>query len=151
MKIRFILPCVIASALAASCTPYKDGPNEDGPNRGKEHKTVADKNQQKIEEQRKQMAREDELKKTQDQPKPGETANNTPDKPVENTPPNPEPPKPPVEKAVEYPFASRVPGKDGFVFSPYNNRQIDVRGIESGKLVRDPTYQASEKKYFRVP
>jgi hypothetical protein len=44
-----------------------------------------------------------------------------------------------------------VPGKPGFVFSPFNNKLIDVQGIQSGRLVADPTYPASEKKYFRVP
>ncbi len=57
----------------------------------------------------------------------------------------------PAEKKRDYPVASKVPGQDGFVLSPYNNRKIDVRGMESGKLVSDPLYPASEKKYFRVP
>lgn len=47
--------------------------------------------------------------------------------------------------------ARPVPGKPGFVFSPYNNKIIDVKGIPSGTLVADPTYPASDKKYFRVP
>lgn len=51
----------------------------------------------------------------------------------------------------DYPFASKVPGKDGFVFSPYNNRVVDVRDIPTGTLVQDPTYPQTEKKYFRVP
>lgn len=51
----------------------------------------------------------------------------------------------------DYPFANKVPGKEGFVFSPYNQLVVDVRDIPSGTLVQDPTYPASEKKYFRVP
>ena len=51
----------------------------------------------------------------------------------------------------DYAFANPVPGKEGFVFSPYNNKLVDVRDIPSGTLVQDPTYPASEKKYFRVP
>ncbi len=59
---------------------------------------------------------------------------------------------PPVDtKRTDYAFATKVPGKEGFVFSPYNNRVVDVRDIPSGTLVQDPTYPASEKKYFRVP
>jgi hypothetical protein len=59
---------------------------------------------------------------------------------------------PPAEpKRTDYAFANKVPGKDGFVFSPYNNKVVDVRDIPSGTLVQDPTYPASEKKYFRVP
>ena len=52
---------------------------------------------------------------------------------------------------TDYPFATKVPGKAGFVFSPYNKQVVDVRGIPSRTLVQDPTYPASEKKYFRVP
>jgi hypothetical protein len=57
----------------------------------------------------------------------------------------------PATERKDWPFASPVPGKTGFVFSPYNNKVIDVRDIPSGMLVQDPTYPASEKKYFRVP
>ncbi len=55
------------------------------------------------------------------------------------------------EEKVEKPVAQAVPGQPGVVFSPYNNKIIDVRGIPAGRLVADPTYPASEKKYFRVP
>ena len=62
---------------------------------------------------------------------------------------------PPDETVVkprgDYAFANPVPGKEGFVFSPYNQKLVDVRDIPSGTLVQDPTYTASEKKYFRVP
>lgn len=54
-------------------------------------------------------------------------------------------------KRDEFAFANKVPGKEGFVFSPFNNKVVDVRDIPSGTLVQDPTYPASEKKYFRVP
>ncbi|GAA5476589.1 hypothetical protein [Haloferula helveola] len=47
--------------------------------------------------------------------------------------------------------ARPAPGKPGFVFSPYGNRLVDVRGIPAGTLVADPEYPTSEKKYFRVP
>ena len=64
--------------------------------------------------------------------------------------PEPEPPvvKPP---SGPRPVAIPVPGKDGFVFSPYNNKVIDVKGFRSGALVADPTYPMSERKFFRVP
>lgn len=50
-----------------------------------------------------------------------------------------------------YPTASQVPGKAGFVFSPFNNKIIDVSGFPSGTLVADPTIPAAEKKVFRTP
>ncbi len=49
------------------------------------------------------------------------------------------------------PSAKPVPGKAGFVFSPYNNNVVDVNGIPSGTLVMDPSYMSNERKFFRVP
>jgi hypothetical protein len=64
--------------------------------------------------------------------------------------PAPEPrPQPPATGPI--PVARAVPGKPGYVFSPFNNRLIDVSGIPSGRLVADPQYPAREKKHFRVP
>jgi hypothetical protein len=58
----------------------------------------------------------------------------------------------PVGNAAGEPaVASEVPGKPGFVLSPFNSKIIDVRDIPSGTLVADPTYPPSERKYFRVP
>lgn len=50
-----------------------------------------------------------------------------------------------------HPVGARVPGKEGFMFSPHNGKLIDVRGIPSGTLVADPTFPPSERKYIRVP
>jgi hypothetical protein len=65
---------------------------------------------------------------------------------------NVEDPKPsaPTTKAA-VPVARRVPGREGFVFSPYNNKMINVKDFASGTMVADPTYPPAEKKYFRVP
>jgi hypothetical protein len=52
---------------------------------------------------------------------------------------------------AEKPIAVAVPGKPGMVFSPYNNKMIDVTGIPAGKLAADPTYPSAERKFFRVP
>ena len=64
--------------------------------------------------------------------------------------------QPPVEKRPDYPVAKKVLGREGFVYSPYNNKIISVRDeqdrlLPSGTLVADPTFDESEKKYFRVP
>lgn len=50
-----------------------------------------------------------------------------------------------------HPTASQVPGKAGFVFSPFNNKIVDVAGLPSGTLVADPTCPPEENKRFRVP
>lgn len=49
-----------------------------------------------------------------------------------------------------YPYATKVPGKQGFVFNPYTKNQVDVRGIPQGTLVRDP-YDSDTTHKFRVP
>ena len=73
-------------------------------------------------------------------------------KPPESEEPEPETPEaPPVVHDGKIPTARAVPGRPGFVFSPYNNKLIDVEGFPSGRLVSDPQYPLSEKKYFRVP
>lgn len=51
----------------------------------------------------------------------------------------------------EPPVAVAVPGKPGFVFSPYNNKIVDVTGMPEGTLIADPNYSAEEKKHFRLP
>lgn len=70
----------------------------------------------------------------------------TPQEPQPNTPQNP-----PLAANSPAPTASQVPGKAGFVFSPFNNKVIDVGGVPSGTLVMDPTYPSAEKKMFRTP
>ncbi|NJM37349.1 MAG: hypothetical protein HC845_05490 [Akkermansiaceae bacterium] len=59
---------------------------------------------------------------------------------------------PPVkEKRKEYPTATKAPGKEGFVLSPYNNKLVDVRGMAPGTLVQDPTHSGEGSGRFRVP
>lgn len=49
------------------------------------------------------------------------------------------------------PVAQAVPGQPGFVFSPFNNKIVDVTGIPSGTLIADPHFPSEQKKYFRAP
>jgi len=73
-----------------------------------------------------------------DQPKPPDTTH----------PPSPVPENQPVARG-EIPYAKPVPGKPGFVFSPYDQFKgyIDVRGFPPGTEVKDPYSQKS----FLVP
>jgi cytoskeletal protein RodZ len=143
MKSRLfsILPLIGCLAFV-SCYPLPDKQRAEGP--PKKNETVTSQDQQKIQEQRDRMKENEEKVKTEatsDVPKETPettTTTTTPDKPVE-------------KPRSDYSFANPVPGKEGFVFSPYNNKLVDVRDIPSGTLVQDPTYPASEKKYFRVP
>lgn len=56
----------------------------------------------------------------------------------------------PTTGKKNYPTASPVPGKPGFVFNPYTHNIVDVKGIASGKLCRDPE-DADATHKFRVP
>jgi hypothetical protein len=58
-------------------------------------------------------------------------------------------PKPKSKPASEdLPYATPVPGKDGFVYSPYYSAgYVDVSGMPSGSKARCPY----TKKIFRVP
>ncbi len=49
------------------------------------------------------------------------------------------------------PVAVQVEGRPGFVMSPFNSKIVDVRDIPPGTLVMDPSFPATEKKYFRTP
>lgn len=130
--------------LLASCYPYPENPGRKTANPAAQQKTAEE--EAKLKEQEALKKQEEELKKIQEAA--GETTNPT----TGQTTTSPETPQLPVEtKRTDYPFANKVPGKEGFVFSPYNNKVVDVRDIQSGTLVQDPTYPASDKKYFRVP
>ncbi len=119
----------------ASCYPY-----DESQGRKKTNKTT-----------QKAKTPEELAKKNAENPTPGG------DTPTTGGTTPPTDPTPPADKPkTDYPFASKVPGKEGFVFSPYNNKVVDARDehgrvIPSGTLVADPTYPAAEKKYFRVP
>ena len=65
-----------------------------------------------------------------------------------NKPTNPVPDNPQVQVG-NLPYAKAVPGKPGFVYSPYdgNKGYIDVRGFPPGTEVKDP-YSG---KSFLVP
>lgn len=135
----------IFSALAAtavitlsSCTVVPDPPANNA--QKKPDATLSDEEQQKIAEQREKKKKEAEEAIKQKPADPGDIANN----PDANRP-KPTPPR------TDIPTAQPVPGKEGYVFSPYNQKIVDVREIPSGTRVADPTYPPSEKKHFRVP
>lgn len=53
----------------------------------------------------------------------------------------------PVAAAEQFPTAKPVPGKPGFVYSPYDGAMIDVTGFSSGSKAKDP----ATNKIFIVP
>ena len=150
MKIRFSTSfAAIACVLIASCYPFNENQHKKQPTKPAQ-KTVASPDQQKIQAQRDQLKTQEEQAKKEAAEKSTAEATGT-TTPAAGTS-GPTTPKPPTEeKRTDYAFASKVPGKEGFVFSPYNNKIVDVRDIPSGTLVQDPTYTGAGKGYFRVP
>lgn len=134
---------VSLALLFNACTPYPEKGPKKGPQQGPKPPPTAEE-LQKAKEEREKAKKEAEEKKKQ------EEANNQSNPANNGTAPT-EGNKPKTTEKKDYPFASPVVGKAGFVLSPYNSKMVDVRDIPSGTLVQDPTYPASEKKYFRVP
>ena len=134
---KFILPlgCV---ALIGACAPYPPINNQK-PNqpqtKQKEavQQTVTDEEQRQLDASRERLKKEEARRREQAQSSYEETL-----------------PKPSKPKVTNYPTATKVPGKEGFIFNPYTQNIVDVKGIASGKLVRDPEDSDSTHK-FRVP
>ena len=60
-------------------------------------------------------------------------------------------PKTPTPSSPAIVTASKAPGREGYVLSPYTGKLMLVSGIPSGTVVPDQTSSPSEKKFFRVP
>ena len=147
MKIRLSATLLsIGCILLASCYPYNENQSK-LKNRSLQkapEKSLTALEQETLDEQR-AIAKEKTAVRR-------ELANsNNPELPTISPEPN-NPSSPPVrEKRTDYSVATKAPGKEGFVLSPYNNKLVDVRDIASGTLVQDPTYTGDGKGYFRVP
>jgi len=150
-----ILPglVAVATALLVSCYPYPEHQiNKPNPGAKPNPTAVNQSEQARQQAQQEERRRADEEKRMQPDTEQqnndlsrGDTGN-----------PTDSGKKPDTSKPVDYEFAKKAPGKEGFVLSPYNNKIIDVRDdagkkLARGTLVSDPTYPAAEKKYFRVP
>jgi hypothetical protein len=82
-------------------------------------------------------------------PPTGDPSANPGTPPPPTTTPPPAPPPPATTDADQLPFGIKVPGKPGFVLSPYDKTAgiVDVQGIAPGKKVKCPYTD----KVFRVP
>lgn len=142
MKLR-IIPglAALASLTLFSCYPMPEPEQQ----RVQPSQSLTSPEQQRLAQQRENLKRQADAQNSTDQ----RTENPVTDPGSTTTTTNTQ--KPANEPKRDYPFAATVPGKEGFVFSPYNNKVIDVRDMPTGTLVQDPTYPAAEKKYFRVP
>lgn len=140
---------LLCGVMFSSCVPYDEYGRRIVPNKKQPSgSTVTDPKQQEIDAKRAEMRKKEEQRKKELGITDGSLPETDPsDSGVDalTTPPkNTTPPK-------SHPVAASVPGKPGYVFSPYNNKVVDVRNIPSGTLVSDPSYPREDKKHFRVP
>ncbi len=49
------------------------------------------------------------------------------------------------------PAGRPVPGKPGFIFSPYDNKVIDATGSTPGQVIVDPTAAPELVRYIKIP
>ncbi len=161
MNLRiFTAAAAFGCLLLSSCYPYQENPRRPHPRNQQAAKAEAE--QKRLQDQRDKLKKEQDQKRKQQQaaentnvgtigggtttgPSTGNTGST-----AGTTPPPTRP------RSSDYPVATKVPGRDGYVLSPYNSRVISVLDennnlLPSGTLVQDPTFPASEKKYFRVP
>ena len=133
---KLILPLGFV-AIVGACAPYPPLQNsqqqaqQEQAESNTPQQTVGDEEQRQIEESRRRLEREEAKRKSQ------ESSSNNASLPTKPARPN-------------YPTATAVPGKEGFVFNPYTQNIVDVKGIAPGKLVRDPE-DADATHKFRVP
>ena len=143
MSFKYLIPTLGAmAALMSACAPFnpynpsEQAPNADGPTTAPDGSEMVDS----AEQERLRQAREDAA---------GGADGGTEGNPEASDPPNNDGGTT-SSGGSDYRRAILIPGKEGFVFNPFTNNPVDVRGIPSGTLVRDPQDPNTEHK-FRVP
>jgi hypothetical protein len=138
---------LLGSFLVVSCTPlppFEPAPGP-GPVTAEAQPVSLPKTPEQIkEEERKRQERIKANEEARKRREALEAEKNERIKPIESG--TREPVKPPSK----YRTAMPIPGKPGFVYNPWTNRSVDVRGIPSGTLIRDPNDGDPTHK-FRVP
>lgn len=134
MNSKFLLPSLGAIAvLISACAPLIPYQGQQGSRGSLNPVDIKAQEEARAEAERQRLLREKIAGENQD-PKPP-VGNGGDTKPVRN----------------DYPRAVPIPGKDGYVFNPYTNNPVDVRGIPSRTLVNDPQDPDAAKHLFRVP
>ncbi len=148
----FSLVALFSAVIVSSCVPYDEYGRRIEPRKKPDPRTtVTDPKQQEIDAKREELRLKEEERKKQEGLPTGDTGSGSTTTTDFNPDNRPVDPPKPTTPPKNHPVAAAVPGKPGFVFSPFNNKVVDVRGIASGTLVADPQYPAAEKKHFRVP
>jgi hypothetical protein len=149
----FSLVALLSGVIITSCVPYDEyGRRIETRKKTKQLPPITEPKPQDIDPKAEELRLKEEERKKQANIPSGDNQNGSGPTTGDFNPDNRpvDPPKPPTP-TQNHPVAAAVPGKPGFVFSPFNNKVVDVRGIASGTLVADPQYPAAEKKHFRVP
>lgn len=145
MSFKILFPLLgITALMYTSCAPLT--PYGPAPSRSLEPVLTPDQQAAKAAEQKRleDEARAEARRKAQER-EASEEVGFSPGGGIHGGPdPDIEPPK------SDYRWAIPIPGKEGFVFNPFTNNPVDVRGIPSGTLVRDPQDPNKAHK-FRVP
>lgn len=127
--------------LVGACSPFYPQPHPNTPN--------AAQNQQTLTDEQQRLLAESQAGATNPDGQPQTGIDNNALNPS-NTGGAPTPAINPNTGRPDYPTASPVPGKPGFVFNPWTHNIVDVKGIAPGKLCRDPE-DADVTHKFRVP
>jgi hypothetical protein len=153
--ISYAIAALVCGTIVTSCVPYDEyGRRIDTKKKPNRDLVKTDPKLREIEAKREELRKKEEQRRKElgldaAENKPTESKPTTTDT-REEAPPTM--PKPPTTGPKNYPTAAPVPGKPGYVFSPYNNKVVDVREVGgSGKLVGDPNFPREEKKYFYIP
>ncbi|MFT6862254.1 MAG: hypothetical protein ACJAVK_000811 [Akkermansiaceae bacterium] len=153
-SLKNLIGLVLTSLLLASCTPfppYQGVPNPNGQQVAApveatktvvELKEEEDLRKARVKANAEAKARRDALREQKDEATGGGSAGG--DDVIQPIKRNP------VKRPSKYRTAMAIPGKPGFVFNPWTNKAVDVRGIPSKQLIRDPNDGNSDHK-FRVP
>ena len=160
ISLKNLAGLILSGLLLASCTPpYPPGFRNDGPpinsalapNQPHE-KTIAQLERElaerKAEEKSRIAARERSIEAAAQNRVAEDTPRVTKPKTTTNPPPQT---KPTTNRKKNYPVARPIPGKAGFIFNPYTNTAVDVRGLPSGALVNDPRDPDKAIHKFRIP
>ncbi len=147
--------CLAAAGLIAtlaSCSPYQAPPIPPGPlDPGLNPTRNIEETASQTTENAKRKATKEVVRKKKAAREVAETKRKEVNESINETVKKVTPKPIAKPKVPTFPVAKKVPGRDGFVYSPYDNTVIDVRTVPAGKLVKNPKDSSGAKRYFRVP
>lgn len=150
---------LVASLIFASCAPFPPGngrqapidpnrvpvaPSVEDPAAKADAERRAAAERKRVRDQKRRNAAAAAAKARDDSPTVNNNSGGGSTKP---TPPKVTAPKP-AGTSVRY--AVKIPGKDGYVYNPWTNKAVDVRGLPKGTKVKDPN-DPNPDHHFRVP